>query len=193
MTGSVISMHPTALNGFERMLRAARLSAPNAPMRTVLDVGGADINGTVHKLLGPVERIDVLDISSGPGVTIVGDATAPNTWTDIRESFAPLVGYDLIICTEVLEHVRDWPELISGARSVLREGGWFIGTCASTGRREHGARGEHEPPEGEWYENVGPSDLVVGLLACFTGDVVVEYSRDPKMPTTNDLYWRAQA
>lgn len=186
-------MHPTALDGFRRMLRCAQLSTPHTSMRNVLDVGGADVNGTVHQLLGPVARLDVLDIAPGPGVTIVADATVAGTWLDITQGFMPPGGYDLIICTETFEHIQSWRNVVTWTRDALRDGGWFIGTCASIDRRPHGARGEHEVPEGEWYRNVDPTLLIAQLLAWFTGDVVVEYSRDPKMPTTNDLYWRAQA
>jgi SAM-dependent methyltransferase len=187
-------MHPTALDGFERMLPPL----PYGPggLR-VLDVGGADVNGTVHDVLRreyDVDRLDVMDIAPGSGVTIVADAADPDTWDLLyRERSASRDGlYDLVISTETLEHVQEWRSIVRGVVRVLRPGGWFVGTCASTGRRLHGARGEHFPPRGEWYGNVEPSELVDHLLARFGGDVVVEYSRRPEYPTTNDLYWRAQ-
>ena len=177
-------MHPTAEQGFARMLRAAQ----PLPIRNgVLDVGGADINGTIHNWVRQWYggQIDVMDIAPGPGVTIVADATKASAWTEMRD-------YDLVISTETLEHVKYWPTIVHGAYTVLRPGGWFIGTCASTGRRAHGARGEYDPPEGEWYANIEPSELTDALLCYFDGEVAVEYSRRPEFPTTNDLYWRAQ-
>jgi 2-polyprenyl-3-methyl-5-hydroxy-6-metoxy-1,4-benzoquinol methylase len=183
-------MHPTALEGFRRMLGVTDF---DHPIR-VLDVGGADVNGTVHDEIrahvGPLdlERLDVLDVAPGPGVTIVADATDLNTWEALTGS-AP---YNLVISTETFEHVECWGRIVEGVASVLRSGGWFIGTCASLRRRPHGARGEHVPPVSEWYGNVDPSDLVDMLMAYFEGEVVAEYSRRPQFPTTNDLYWRAQ-
>lgn len=180
-------MHPTALEGFRRMLDATDF---DHPVR-VLDVGGADVNGTVHSVIrehvGPlgIESIDVLDVEPGPGVTIVADATDPATW-----ELHP--GYDLVISTETLEHVEDWRTIVGGAAGVLRPDGWFIGTCASLNRRPHGARGAYDPAPGEWYANIGPGPLAMVLMDRFGGEVVVEYSRRPEFPTTNDLYWRAQ-
>ena len=178
-------MHPTAEDGFQRMLRNAR---PRQKAERALDVGGADVNGTVHDLvrgLCHVITLDVMDIAPGPGVTIVADATKASTWSEIGD-------YDLVISTETLEHVEGWRTIVDGAARTLRPGGWFIGTCAGTGRRPHGARGEYDPPEGEWYRNIEPSELVNVLMCYFGGEVVVEYSRRPEFPTTNDLYWRAQ-
>jgi hypothetical protein len=181
-------MHPTALEGFRRLLPATGAQGVN-----VLDVGGADVNGTVHEALSKrfsVVELDVLDIAAGPGVTMVGDASTSEFWRGLAESG---VRYDLVISTETLEHVEDWGSILRGSSMVLRSGGWFVGTCASVGRRPHGARGAHDPAPGEWYGNVRPDELVTMLLASFSGEVVVEYSRRPGFPTTNDLYWRAQA
>ena len=148
-------MHPTAEQGFRLMLNSAHLeellsrtTPKGEPWRglRVLDVGGADVNGTVHDVIRRgylVQTIDVMDIAPGPGVTIVADATRASTWSEMRD-------YDLVITTETLEHVKYWPTIVHGAYVALRPGGWFIGTCASTGRRPHGARGEYDPPEGEW-------------------------------------------
>jgi hypothetical protein len=187
-------MHPAALEGFARMLHEALpcLDTDN-PMR-VLDVGGSDVNGTVHGVISSsmrVDTIDVLDVEPGPGVTIVADATDPATWSllSTRVDGRP---YDLVICTEVLEHVSDPSRIVHGVTGVLRSGGWFIGTCASIGRRPHGVRGADDPASGEWYLNVSPAGLVAELLLGFDGDVIVEYSRRTSRSVTNDLYWRAR-
>lgn len=182
-------MHPTALEGFRRMLHGADLTLYDTSLlrMRVLDVGGADVNGTVHALIDPRAQISVMDIEAGPGVTIVADATDPETWAD--EGAA---SYDLVISTEVFEHVQGWGRIIGGIAFALRPGGWFVGTCASSGRRPHGARGAVDPAAGEWYANVHPTALADALTVCFEGEVVVEYSRRPDFPTTHDLYWRAQ-
>jgi SAM-dependent methyltransferase len=185
-------MHPTALQGFKNQLLGAygRLSR----VLDVLDVGGADVNGTVHAALRQrhgVELLDVLDVAPGSGVTIVGDATVPEFWRGLLEEHG--ARYDLVISTETLEHVGGWRAIVAGARGVLRPGGWIIGTCASIERRPHGARGALDPAAGEWYENVWPTELAQALLGRFDGEVVVEYNFRPEFPTTGDLYWRAQA
>lgn len=156
----------------------------------VLDIGGADVNGTVHKLVADRAagglRLDVLDVAPGPGVTIVADAGCRDYWRGRASD-----SYDLVICTETFEHMGEWRAAVFGASRVLCEGGWFIGTCASVGRRPHGARGEHEPPEGEHYANIRPDDLLAALERYFA-EIHVEFSRRPELATTDDLYWRAR-
>lgn len=181
-------MHPTALEGF-RMMCEPDVLERLPRFVSVLDIGGADVNGTVHDVLREcysVGWLDVLDIAPGPGVTIVADATEPETWDRIKVGH-----YDLIITTECFEHVPHWTRIVDGVASVLAPGGVFMGTAASIGRRPHGARGEHEPPAGEYYGNVDPGSLGFMLTSRFAGDVTVTYSRRPAFPTTHDVYWRA--
>lgn len=178
-------MHPTAKIGFARMMSVVYPVLPPAPR--VLDLGGADVNGTIHASLReqlPLATIEVLDIAPGPGVTIVADA---------RE-YRPAPGaelYDLIISTECLEHVHAWPLVVETSAACLRPDGWFVGTAASIGRRPHGARGEHNPPEGEHYGNVDPAELASNLGVWFDGRITVQYDRNPDYATTHDVYWRA--
>jgi SAM-dependent methyltransferase len=169
-------MHPEARDGLARQLAASGL-APDAPWR-VLDLGGRDINGSIRNLL-PAARWTGLDIEPGPGVDLVHDATKP--WPDDWDRF------DLVVCTEVLEHVKHWPAVLRTAAQALEPGGpetLFV-TCASTGRPTHGASGDPLPGPGEWYANVPPALLEDRLLDLFD-DVTVEYRRLP-----GDAYARA--
>jgi hypothetical protein len=82
-------------------------------------------------------------------VQIVADA---REWDPDRE-------YDIVLCTELLEHVQHWERCVETAWRALADGGYLIITCASTGRRAHGARGALDPAPGEWYQNVPPDRL----------------------------------
>ncbi len=181
-------MHPAAMKGFTSNLEALPAGFRHGGQIRALDLGGADVNGTVHAALAgwlDLAQLDVLDIAPGPGVTIVGDARETN-WFHTG-SAEP---YDIVISTEMLEHVDGWPDSIETAATVLRPGGWFIGTAASIGRRPHGARGEYDPPTGEHYGNVSVDTLVYSLRAWFDHiDVQYQVNGDP---TTCDVYWRAQ-
>jgi SAM-dependent methyltransferase len=170
-------MHPEARDGLARQLEASCLDL-SAPWR-VLDLGGRDINGSIRDLL-PAATWTGLDVEAGPGVDLVHDATRP--WPEGFDRF------DLVVCTEVLEHVEKWAALLRTAAHALEPGGpevLFV-TCASTGRRPHGASGEMDPPPGEWYANVPPGLLEARLLDVFE-HVAVEYRANP-----GDAYGRAQ-
>lgn len=171
-------MHPEARDGLDRMIAATGIDR-GAGWR-VLDLGGRDVNGGIRDLL-PDAHWTGLDIRSGPGVDLVHDATLP--WPD---GF-PL--FDIVVSTEMLEHVHDWPAVLETAHAALDPFGAQLAffTCASTGRRPHGASGEWDPPADEWYGNVDPEHLSRELGRVFA-DSIVEYN-----PTPGDAYAYASA
>ncbi len=182
-------MHPAALANFQREFNAV-LSVSDWRMSTrlrVLDMGGQDVNGTVHGhlrawLAERLETLHVLDIEAGPGVTHVGDARKLDWWDGHH--------YDVVISTEMLEHLEGWYSAIDVARAVLRSGGWFIGTCAGYGRAPHGATGAPSPLSGEWYENISAESLTIELTSNFDR-INVGYEMNGAS-TTHDLHWRAR-
>lgn len=138
----------------------------------ILDVGGADVNGSVRDQF-PNAIFHGLDIEPAPGVQIVADAA---TWRpDERDQL-----YDIVIATELFEHAEQWQLIIETmSRSLARNGTeLLIATCASTGRPPHGARGEWGVPEGQFYGNVSPDALQDTLRAYFRR-VHVEYNPNP--------------
>lgn len=125
-----------------------------------LDIGGQAVNGDARSIFGNDIAWDILDIVDGPGVTVVADATDTVTWLALSGRF------DVVLCTEVLEHVEQWPLVLDCAAAALRPGGTLIVTCASTHRPPHGANGE-ATPDGQWYGNVAPEDLTAALTERF--------------------------
>lgn len=139
----------------------------------ILDLGGQDVNGTIHDLL-PSSTWTVLDIMDAPGVDIVADAT---TWVPTRT-------WSHVVSTELLEHVKDWPAVLRVAHAALDPGGILIVTCASTHRHPHGATGAGQPAADEHYANVNPGDMVAQLEYRFgAGQFQVFYTYPP-----GDLY-----
>lgn len=171
-------MHAEAYNGFARMLALSGID-PDRPWRA-LDVGGADVNGSVRVQL-PAADWTGLDIEPAPGVQIVANAA---TWR--LPDGDP--GYDIVIATELFEHTSQWREIIATMASVLDPEGpqLLIATCASDGRPPHGARGEWGVPEGQFYGNV-PPDKLRGELEFWFREVDVEYNPNP-----GDAYMRAR-
>lgn len=136
---------------------------------TVLDIGGRNINGTVRGLY-PNADFTALDVAAGEGVDIVADAA---TWTPDRE-------YDVVVSTECFEHCRDWPQIIHTAYKALKPGGRFVATMAGPGRPEHsGVDGGSNLYPGEWYQNVGPGELLDALKAAGFIDITVDRQGSP--------------
>lgn len=112
----------------ERNLTAERVAG-----RRVLEVGAQDVNGSARSLVerhGPAEYVGV-DIAEGPGVDELCDVG------DLVERFGA-GRFDLILCTEVLEHVRDWRRALSNLKHVLATGGTLLVTTRSIGFHYHG-------------------------------------------------------
>lgn len=100
--------------------------------KTVLEVGALDVNGSVRSRVeaqGPASYTGV-DICSGPGVDLVLDAT------DLVDQFGH-DSFDVVISTELLEHVHDWRAVITNMKSVLRAGGTLLVTTRSRGFHIH--------------------------------------------------------
>lgn len=183
-------MHPQARDGVERMLaRIAELLPPKS-IESVLDIGGQNVNGHIRDVFTGwscvADSITYTTLDVAGDVDIVADATDRAAWPEsLRERF-----FDLTVSTETLEHVENWPTLVANAAALT--GRAFVGTCASLGRRPHGATGAHHPEPGEWYANVAAEELAIALRQNF-GRFGVTYEVEPRgiSPTTHDLHWWA--
>ena len=112
----------------ERVLQPADVAG-----REVLEVGAFDVNGSIRpfvELLEPGRYVGV-DIAPGPGVDEVVDAS------ELIERFG-VESFDIVITTEMLEHVRPWRTVIHNLKGVLRPGGVLFLTTRSIGFPYHG-------------------------------------------------------
>jgi SAM-dependent methyltransferase len=94
----------------------------------VLDIGSFDVNGNEKPWFDNCDFIG-LDLLPGPGVDIACPA---------NEYDAPDETFDTIISCECWEHNPFYKESIINAIRMLKPGGYFIWTCATTGRPVHG-------------------------------------------------------
>ena len=98
--------------------------------KRIIEVGSQDVNGSLRPIIEswkPAEYIGV-DLVEGSGVDVICDAE------EIVERFGR-ESFDVVISTEVLEHVRDWRKVLSNIKNICRPGGGnsnnyaFAGLC----------------------------------------------------------------
>ncbi|MFX0139798.1 MAG: methyltransferase domain-containing protein, partial [Candidatus Hodarchaeota archaeon] len=101
--------------------------------KKIIEVGSYNENGSLREFLNiwkPADYIGI-DIVDGPGVDIV--CSAENMLDKFnKESF------DIVISTEMLEHVRDWRRVISNFKAICKPGGIILITTRSFGFSYHG-------------------------------------------------------
>lgn len=101
--------------------------------KNVLEIGSRDINGTprTHCMkFVPLNYIG-MDIIPDKNVEIVHDITLENV------PFVPEY-FDVVITTEMLEHVEDWRQVMRNMWSMLKPGGYIVITTRSKGFGYHG-------------------------------------------------------
>jgi SAM-dependent methyltransferase len=100
--------------------------------KRVIEVGAMDVNGSVRPLLesyNPKKYIGV-DMSPGPGVDVICNAEK------LLEVFEPQ-SFDVVISTEMLEHVRNWQKVISNLKALAAPGGIIYLSTRSRGFPYH--------------------------------------------------------
>lgn len=100
--------------------------------RRVLEVGSYDVNGSLRPgltALGPARYLGV-DLEEGPGVDEICDATE----IVARHGEA---AWDVVVCTELLEHVWDWRAVVRNLKGALAPGGKLVVTTRSIGFPYH--------------------------------------------------------
>ena len=125
--------------------------------KKALDIGSLDINGANRYLFEDTDYLGI-DVGNGPNVDFVCIG---------HEFEGPSEYYDTIITTEALEHDMYYENTIKNAMRMLKPGGLFLFTCATTGRPEHGTRRTtpQDAPllDGEWgdyYKNLTEEDVI---------------------------------
>lgn len=102
--------------------------------KAVLEVGARNVNGSLRPLvesLQPSSYVGV-DIHPGPGVDSICNAE------ELASRFGP-AAFDLLIATEVVEHVPDWYAVVENFKGALREKGSLLITTRSFGFPYHEA------------------------------------------------------
>jgi SAM-dependent methyltransferase len=116
--------------------------------KRVLEVGSYNVNGTLRQIMAdrsPAEYVGVdimrCDHTDGPCLT----TPCVDRLCDVKDLLAEFgpESFDVVICTEMLEHVRDWAGAIHNLKGVLRGGGLILLTTRSPGFPPHSFPDDH--------------------------------------------------
>ena len=112
----------------EYCLRVKRLLPSFFSEKLVLDIGSLDVNGNNQDLFDDCLYLG-LDIATGKNVDII----VPG-----HELALPNETFDVVVSTECFEHDRFYDRTLCNIVRLLKPGGLFLFSCATTGRPEHG-------------------------------------------------------
>lgn len=152
--------------------------------RFVVDIGSLDINGNNQYLFEDCLYLGI-DLFAGKNVDLTSKA---------HELNFPDESVDVVISTECLEHDQFYHLTLLNSLRILKPGGLFIMTCATTGRPEHGTR--RTTPEdapflqsdvewGDYYKNLTEDDIRHVLAI----DDLFETYAFSTHPISHDLYF----
>lgn len=100
--------------------------------KKVIEIGSYDVNGSLRSFfesLNPETYLGI-DIEKGPCVDEVCNAE------EVLNRFSP-ESFDVVISTEVIEHVKDWQRVISNMKQICKKGGVILITTRSLGFPYH--------------------------------------------------------
>lgn len=150
-------------NAYCVLFGALNLKKEEIQGKNVIEIGSMDVNGSLRPLLEsfwPKQYVGV-DIIKGRGVDIICKAE------DLLDKFQK-ESFDVLISTELLEHVRDWKRTISNFKNIVKTGGIIMITTRSYGFPYHGA------PYDFWrYE-------IEDMKNIFSDCLIEKLEKDPK-------------
>lgn len=155
-------MHPSVIEWVRGTLTSGDIAG-----KTVLEVGSCNVNGSVRHLfeaLRPARYLGV-DVEDGIDVDQVVDC----------ERLVETVGggWDVVVSTEMLEHVRDWRGCMRQLALAVKPGGLLIITTRSPGFPYHAF------PEDHWRFT---PDLMGQIMAELDFDAYAIPDTDPHSP-----------
>jgi SAM-dependent methyltransferase len=133
--------------------------------KSVIEVGSYNVNGSLRDLVAILKPKSYLgvDIVEGPYVDEICKAE------DLVDKYGK-ESFDVVISTELMEHVKDWRLVISNFKRICKTGGIILITTRSVGFPKH------DYPNDYWrYE---PFDMERIFADC----TIQEIRKDPEDP-----------
>lgn len=128
----------------------------------ILEVGSKNVNGTARTIL-PYKSYWGVDIVEGDGVDELVNVYS------LRKRFG-IERFDVVVATELLEHVEDWADAVYQLVSVCKIGGYVYITTRSEGFPFH------EYPIDAWrfsYDDIINIFSPIGVIVASEKDLTV--------------------
>lgn len=133
--------------------------------KAVIESGSQDVNGSTRSIFERLGASRYVGTDIVPGVRVDQICNAVN----LVETFGAK-SFDVLVSTEMVEHVEDWRTVISNFKRILKPGGVLFITTRSQGFGYHGY------PKDFWrYE-------VEDMQAIFSDFEVLVVQSDPSEP-----------
>jgi len=109
------------------------LSQKEVKGKKIIEIGSLNVNGSLRPVLESWQPDKYLgiDLQKGPGVDMVCRV----------EEMVEVLGkesFDLVVATELLEHIKSWRLAISNIKNICKPGGTILITTRSIGFGYHG-------------------------------------------------------
>jgi len=121
------------MNTFVLLFAIRNLRQEEIEGNRIIEISSLDVNGSARTFIEshrPREYIGT-DIKSGSGVDVVCD------FKDLVSKFRQ-ESFDIVVSTEMLEHVRDWRDAIHIIKQLCKSGGIILLSTRSPGFIYHG-------------------------------------------------------
>jgi len=150
--------------------------------KKILEVGSFNVNGSVSiplKQRKPNMYLGV-DMAPGPGVDMICNVY------DIVNFFGSN-SFDIVITTEMLEHVKDWRLAVNNLKSVCKHGGHILITTRSKGFPLHGYPEDHWRFEISDMQNIFNDFEIVNIVSDWNDVGVLVHVKKPNYYLPKDL------
>jgi predicted SAM-dependent methyltransferase len=149
---------------FEKHVISGKYTYFNGDNLRILEVGSRNVNGTVKDVIDRkyYKEWKGIDIEAGPNVDKVMSVY------DLSQNYS--AEFDVVICTEMMEHVESWPSALLEMSRVLKDGGYLIVTSPSKGFIYHGYPNDYWRYQKEDMERIFNSRFIMRLIECESYD-----------------------
>jgi SAM-dependent methyltransferase len=150
--------------------------------KKVIEIGSYDVNGSLRSYfesLEPQEYVGI-DIEEGPCVDMICKAE------EVLDKFGP-GSFDVIISTELIEHVEDWQNVITNIKEICKEGGIILITTRSYGFPYHPSPTDFWRYEKEDLEEIFADFTILALEVDKEFPGVFIKAKKPKKFVAKDL------